>query len=379
MKKIVIASDSFKGSLTSIQVAESAERGIFSVFPGCKVIKLAVADGGEGTAQAIVAARGGHFAGATAHDPLMRKIAVTYGVVDKGLTAIINTAAASGLYLLGQDERNPLKATTYGTGELILNALKSGCHRIILGTGGSATNDAGTGLLKALGYKFPDACGKELGYGGEILAKICSISGNCIRAEFSGTEFIVAYDVSNPFFGAEGSANIYGPQKGADAATVEELDRGMRHFAGVLERTYGINVNDIAGSGSAGGTAGTIHAMLGARLMPGARFVLESVGLAEALKGADLVITGEGRIDRQTLSGKVPAEVLKLARQAGVPAVVIAGAVEGGEMLEKAGFACIRNINDGYCGSGNVMAPGIASLNIQNTVSTMMREIGKNI
>lgn len=379
MKKIVIASDSFKGSLTSTEVAESAGRGILSVFPDCEIIKLAAADGGEGTSEAIIAARGGYFADAPAHDPLMRKITAAYGVTEGGFTAVIDTAAASGLYRLEKGERNPMKTTTYGTGELILHALEAGCRRIILGTGGSATNDAGAGLLKALGYKFPDARGKELGYGGEILGKIESISGNGIPPEFSGTEFIIAYDVSNPFFGAGGSAHVYAPQKGADAATVEALDRGMKHFAGILERIYGIAVNNIAGAGSAGGTAGTLHAVLGAKLMPGARYVLDTAGLSEALRDADMVITGEGRIDRQTLSGKVPAEVLRFAREAGVPAAVIAGAVEDTESLENAGFAFIRDINDGYSGSGNVMAKDTASLNIERTISVMMRDIGKNI
>lgn len=379
MKKIVIASDSFKGSLTSMQVAESTEKGILGVFPGCEVIKLAAADGGEGTAEAIVAARGGYFVPAAAHDPLMREITAAYGVTEGGRAAVIDTAAASGLYLLDEKERNPLTASTYGTGEIIRRALEAGCRRIILGTGGSATNDAGTGLLQALGYKFLDTCGKNLGYGGKILGKIESISGNEIMAKFPETEFIVAYDVSNPFFGPEGSSHIYGPQKGADASTAEELDRGMEHFAGVLERAYGIKVNDIAGSGSAGGTAGTLHAVLGAKLMPGARFVLDAAGLKKALKGADLVITGEGRIDAQTLSGKVPSEVLKFAREAGVPAAVVAGAVEDREQLEKAGFALIRNINDGYSGGGNVMDATTASLNIEHTVAAMMRDIGKNI
>ncbi len=264
MKKIILAADSFKGSLSSRQVAAAMERGIRAVFPDCAVHAVSVADGGEGTVEALVESLRGEFVTATVHDPLMRPVEARYGVVDDGRTAVIEMAAASGLPLVEPKLRNPLNTTTYGTGELIADALSRGCRRFRIGIGGSATNDAGTGMLQALGYRFFDAEGNEVGQGGRILERIARIDDRARRPELAEAAFTIACDVTNPFSGPQGAAHVFAPQKGADEAMVAELDRGLRHFAGVIEQKTGENIDGYPGAGAAGGLGGAFKAILGA-------------------------------------------------------------------------------------------------------------------
>ncbi len=377
MKKIVVAADSFKGSVTSGEVAQSVERGILSVFPGCRVCKAYVADGGEGTAQALVETLGGNYVGLTVRDPLMRPVAARYGIVDDGGTAIVEMASASGLTLVEPDRRNPLLTTTFGSGELILNALERGCRRIVIGIGGSATNDAGTGLLQALGFRFLDADGDPLpeGANGGMLSTIASIDPSEVIPAVGEAEFIVACDVTNPFSGPDGAAHVYAPQKGADAQAVATLDEGLRRFAGVVKHHNGADSDRIPGAGAAGGVVGGGKALLGASLVPGIAVVLEAIHFDEMLHDADLVITGEGRLDAQTAMGKAPRGVLDAAARQGIPVIAIGGAVEGTEELLRQGFAAVFPVVPAPVALEKAMENGYARANIERTVGQIMRLI----
>ncbi len=373
MKKIILAADSFKGSLTSRQVAVAMERGIRAVFPACTVHAVTVADGGEGTVEALVESLKGEFVTVAVRDPLMRPVEARYGIVDGGRTAVIEMAAASGLPLVEPSLRNPLNTTTYGTGELIADALTRGCRRFRIGIGGSATNDAGTGMLQALGYKFFDANGEELGRGGRILERIARIDDSGKRPELDESTFTVACDVANPFSGPEGAAVVFAPQKGADPAMVAELDRGLHHFAGVIERQTGEDIDRFPGAGAAGGLGGAIKAILHAELVSGIRMVLKAAGFDELLHGADLVLTGEGKLDAQTVRGKAPRGVLDAAVRHGVPVVALGGTVEGVEELNRQGFAAVFPILPGPATLEEAMQAGFAAANIERTVMQLLR------
>lgn len=373
MKKIILAADSFKGSLTSRQVAGAMERGIRAVFPACAVHAVTVADGGEGTVEALVDSLGGEFVTIGVRDPLMRPVEARYGIVDGGRTAVIEMAAASGLPLVEPELRNPLNTTTFGTGELIADALARGCRQFRIGIGGSATNDAGTGMLQALGYKFFDADGRELGQGGRILEKIRRIDDSDRSAALAGTAFTIACDVTNPFSGPQGAAYVFGPQKGADPAMVADLDRGLHHFAGVIERQYGQDIDLYPGAGAAGGLGGAFKAILGAELVSGIRMVLDAIGFDALLHGADLVLTGEGKLDAQTAMGKAPRGVLDAAERRGVPVVALGGTVEAVAELNRQGFAAVFPILPGPATLEKAMQPDFAAANIERTIEQIMR------
>jgi len=375
MRKIVVAADSFKGSLNSAEVARSVEAGIKSVFPGCRVEKVYIADGGEGSVEALVETLHGQYVTVRVNDPLMRPVDARYGVIDDGKTAVIEMAAASGLTLLTPEERNPMKTTTYGTGELIAHALRSGCRRFLVCIGGSATNDAGTGMLHALGFRFEDGQGAELGQGGEILGRIEKVDVSGVMPELATSEFIIACDVTNPFSGTDGAAHIFAPQKGADPDMVKELDAGLKHFAGVVERHNGKRIDSLPGAGAAGGLGGGFSAFLGAELVSGIRMVLDAVGFGGLVKDADLVITGEGKLDAQTAMGKAPRGVLYAASKHGVPVVAIGGAVENAEELIRQGFAAVFPITPGPISLETAMLPEVATDNIRRTVTQIMNVI----
>ena len=327
MKKIVVASDSFKGSLTSSQVADAVEQGVHEEFPDCEVIKLAVADGGEGTMDALVATLGGQFIETGVQDPLGRPINARYAIINS-TTAVIEMSRASGLPLLKPDERNPLKTSTYGTGQLVADAISKGCRKIIMGIGGSATNDAGTGMLEALGYRFMDAYGNLLKAYGESLGKIRHIDTSKAMTGLKDVEFIVACDVDSPFCGLQGAAHVYAPQKGATPEMVEALDEGMRAFSQIIYKETETDVMNIKGAGAAGGLGGALKAFLHADLQRGADIVLDAVGFDQAIEGADLIITGEGKIDSQTLTGKLPYVVSQRAMAKNIPVIAICGRTE---------------------------------------------------
>ncbi len=375
MKKIVIAADSFKGSVSSAEVAESAEKAIREVFPEGEVVKIPVADGGEGTVEALVAAMQGKIISCTVHDPLMQPIQACYGISGDGQTAILEMAAASGLTLVPTDKRNPLFTTTYGTGELIKDALRRGCRHFLIGIGGSATNDAGTGMLQALGVRFFDIDGIELGYGGRILSRIYTIDRSQILPELGEATFTVACDVNNPFSGPNGAAFIYARQKGADDPMIIRLDEGLQHMAAVIRETEQIDIDPIPGAGAAGGLGGCFIAFLHATLKPGIRMVLDALRFDEQIRDADLIITGEGRLDRQTGMGKTPAGVLQAGLRQQIPVIAIGGSVEETEALNRMGFLAVLPILPAPATLEEAMDPAFTRRNITRTLEQQLRVI----
>lgn len=372
MKKIVVASDSFKGSLSSKDVAESAARGVHEIYPQCEVIEINVADGGEGTVDAVVETLGGSLRTIKVKNPLDRPIAATYGIA--GSTAIIEMASASGLPLISIEERDPSKTSTYGTGEMILDAINQGCRNFLVGIGGSATNDAGTGMLQALGFKFIDNQGNVISRCcGGILGDIAQIDDSEVPAEVKESIFTIACDVDTPFCGPIGAAYVFAPQKGASPEMVKALDEGMASFAKVIEQKYNINIVPEAGAGAAGGMGGAFKAFLNGILRKGVEMVLDAINFDERISDADLVITGEGKVDFQTPKGKTAAGVLARAKKAGIPTVVIGGCVEPCEELNAMGFAGIYPILEEKVPLEIAMQHDFASANVTNTVARILR------
>ncbi|TXG00875.1 glycerate kinase [Massilia arenae] len=323
--KIVIAPDSFKESLSALEAASAIEAGFREIFPEAVYVKVPVADGGEGTVEAMVAATGGRQVVLQATGPLGRPVEAFYGLTGDESTAVIEMAAASGLELVAPPERDPLVATSRGTGELIRAALDAGARRFILGVGGSATNDGGAGMLQALGVELLDAQGAQLAPGGGALALLSRIDVSGLDPRVKDCVFEVACDVSNPLVGPKGASAIFGPQKGATPEMVEQLDANLRHYAGVIARDLGQEVADIPGAGAGGGIAAAMLVFLKGRLRPGSEIVADAVGLDAFVREADLVVTGEGRIDSQTVNGKTPIGVARVAQRHGKPVIAIGG------------------------------------------------------
>lgn len=377
MKKIVIASDSFKGSLTSYEVAQTVEKAVREVLPRCEVISVPVADGGEGTVEALTGSTDGEIVQCRVHDPLMKIIEAEYGIMEDGTTAVIEIAAASGLTLIPAEKRNPMITTSYGTGELILNALAEGCRKFLIGIGGSATNDAGTGMLQALGFRFMDKDGKELGQGGHILQHISEVDCMEVIPAALQAEYIIACDVDNPFSGIDGAAYVFAPQKGADKPMVAELDKGLKNFASVIYSTLNIDIENIAGSGAAGGMGGAFAAFLNAELKPGVEMILEALEFDNLIKDADLIFTGEGKLDRQTAMGKTVTGVLKAAKKQNIPVVAIGGQVEDEEVLSKLGFDAILPILAEPVPMEQAMDKDFTRQNIIRTVRDYIKRTGE--
>jgi len=327
--RVVVAPQSFKGSADAVAVASAIARGVRRALPDASVEEMPLADGGEGTVRALVRATKGTLRAARVRDPLLREIRAEWGVLGDGTTAIVEMAAASGLPLLTALERDPRITSTRGTGELILAAAASGAHRIVIGIGGSATNDGGAGMARAIGYRFLDAEGNDLPEGGAALASLARIDGQT-DPRLVRPAIEVACDVRNPLLGPEGASAIYGPQKGATPEVVAELDRALARYADVIEGFVGRSIRDVPGSGAAGGLGAGLLAFLDARLVSGADLVLRAVDFTKHLKGAGLVITGEGRIDRQSGFGKLTGAVAAAARRAGIPVAGVAGSVGPG-------------------------------------------------
>ena len=326
--KIVIAPDSFKESLSSEAVAQAIARGFASVFPSAEQVLLPVADGGEGTTDALIAATGGQLFKQSATGPLGTPVDAFWGLLGDGKTAVVETAAASGLDLISVAQRDPLNATTRGTGELILAAIDKGARQIIVGLGGSATNDAGAGMLQALGASFLDVNGCEIPVGGAGLALLDRIDLTNLDARLKDVTFNVACDVDNPLVGESGASAIFGPQKGATPEQVAHLDKNLSHFAAITLVATDKNILNIAGAGAAGGLGGAFLGFLNAQLKSGIDIVLDTVEFENNLAGASLVITGEGRIDSQTVRGKTPIGVSKRAKAfADIPVIALAGSV----------------------------------------------------
>ncbi|HKF79060.1 MAG TPA: glycerate kinase [Candidatus Dormibacteraeota bacterium] len=319
--KLVAAPNPYKGSLGAPEAARAIALGLRDVFRDARVLEVPVADGGEGTVQALVAARGGDVVMVTVRGPLGDPVEAAFGLIDGGGTAVVELASSSGLPLVPVGRRDPRVTSTYGFGEVLEAARRRGVRRIIAGIGGSATNDAGAGMAQAIGYRLLDAEGEELPPGGLALARLARIDASGVPAGWSDVDVEVAVDVTNPLTGPEGASAVYGPQKGATPAMVCELDAALSRFADVI----GGGVARLPGSGAAGGAGAGLVAFLSARLRRGAPLVVEASGLDDALRGARAVFTGEGRVDAQTAYGKGPVEVARRARAAGVAAVLIAG------------------------------------------------------
>ena len=342
MRKIVIACDSYKGCLSSSEVARAAAEGVVEVYPDCEIVRLAVADGGEGTVDALVETLGGHLECAEVSDPLGKPVKAVYGVA--GDLAIIESAAACGLTLLSKEERNPLIATTKGLGELILAAIDKGCRRFLIGLGGSATNDGGMGMISADGFLER--------------ARGLSVTGAC--------------DVDTPYRGAHGASRVFGPQKGASEEDVEILEERLRGYALKILKDTGIDVSDMAGAGAAGGLGGAFRAYLGAELKRGVDLVLDQIGFDSIIDGADLVITGEGCSDYQTLKGKTAAGVLERAKRKGIPVMLVSGAIRDGQMLRDGGFGIIAATSPKEMSLAEAMRPETAEFNIYKTVKRLL-------
>ena len=325
--KIVIAPDGFKGNLSALQVAQAIDKGIKRVVPDALTTLKPMADGGEGTVQAMVDATGGKVMTTEVTDPLGGRVSAHWGLLSDKVTGVIEMASASGLPLVPPEKRNPLLTTTYGTGELVLAALESGCRKLIIGIGGSATNDGGAGMAQALGARLMDSTGAELPSGGAALANLKSIDITNLDSRLADCEVLIASDVSNPLCGAQGASAVYGPQKGATPEMVTQLDAALAHYADVIQRDLGIKVKDVSGAGAAGGLGAGLIVFLKAELIPGIDIVIQATNLAEHLKDADLVFTGEGRLDSQTARGKVPTGVAKRAKEFGLPVIAIAGEI----------------------------------------------------
>ena len=325
--KVVIAPDSFKGSMTALCAAEAMEIGLRRVFPCAEIEKVPMADGGEGTVQSLVDATGGKIIIERVLDPLGVEIDAQYGALGDGMTAVIEMAAASGLTLVPPGKRNPLVTTTYGTGQLIQAALDRGCRKLIIGIGGSATNDGGAGMAQALGAGLLTASGKQVKWGGGGLGNLVSIDISEMDQRLAATETVVACDVNNPLTGARGASHVYGPQKGATPEMVKLLDANLAHFDKILRRDLRKCVGAIAGAGAAGGLGAGLLAFLNATLKSGVEIVMEATKLEQKIEGANLVITGEGEINFQTVFGKTPVGVAALAKTHNIPVIAIAGSI----------------------------------------------------
>ena len=323
--KIIIAPDSYKESLTAMEVATAIEAGFRQVMPTAEYIKLPMADGGEGTVQSLVDASNGSIIEHQVTGPLGEQVPAFFGIMGDDKTAVIEMAAASGLHLVSPNLRNPMLTTSYGTGELILAALDHGVDHIIVGIGGSATNDGGIGMAQALGVQLLDNKGQALGFGGQALAQLASIDITTVDPRLAHIKLDVACDVDNPLCGKKGASHIFGPQKGATPAMVAALDQHLAHYAAIIKRDLAIDVKDMAGAGAAGGMGAALLGLFNAQLRSGIEIVIDAVHLGDIIKDADLVITGEGRIDSQTIHGKTPIGVARTAKKYHKPVIGIAG------------------------------------------------------
>ena len=363
--KIIIAPDSFKGCMSARQAAEAMEHGVHHVLPDAECVLVPMADGGEGTVQSLVDATGGTLLEATVTGPLGTPVHAQYGMLGDGCTAVIEMAAASGIGYVDETTRDPRITTTYGVGELILDALDHGVTAFILGLGGSATNDGGTGMAQALGAHLLDAQGNELPFGGAALAGLATIDGSDLDSRIATADIRLASDVTNPLTGPQGASSVFGPQKGADASMVAELDAALHHYASIVARDLGRDVETVPGAGAAGGLGAGFLAFTGARMQSGVSLVVEATGLKTLTAGADWCFTGEGGIDSQTQYGKTPIGVARAVKEAAphCPVVAFAGNVGSGvEELYSQGIDAVFGIVPGPQNLRQALACGAENL-----------------
>lgn len=343
--KIVIAPDSYKDNLSSVAVASFIEEGIRKACPEAGIVKIPIADGGEGTVEALVTATDGRIEKLRVKGPLMEEVDTFFGILGDQETAIIEVAAVIGLAMIPQENRNPLNTTTFGVGELILAVVEKGYKKIIIGLGGSSTNDGGMGMLQALGVKFLDKDGMLLGYGGKFLPMVDSIDISDFDHRLKNVKITVASDITNPLIGPDGATYIYGPQKGASLDIVEYLDKGMQNYSNIIKYKLGSDVAKLPGSGAAGGLGAAFLAFMKADICPGIELVINYCNFENKVKDADLFITGEGKTDKQTAYGKVPVGLAKVAKKYEVPVVCISGSMgKGFEEVYRYGIDSVFSI-----------------------------------
>ena len=372
MKKIVIAIDSFKGCLSSAAIAKAVARGIWSVLPHCEVVQLPIADGGEGTVDALVAATGGTYISPIVQNPLGQPIAARYGILGNGRQAVIEMAAASGLALIPSRSGQVMHCTTFGTGQLIADAIHRGCRDFLLGIGGSATNEAGIGLLQALGFQFRDAQGRPLPPTGEGLCQLASIHTEGALPELSACHFHLLTDVQNPLYGPNGAAHIFAPQKGATPDQVEQLDQALQRFALLVQQQTNRNINQ-PGAGAGGGMAGGCMAFLPATVESGIEVVKQALQFDEIIQGADLILTGEGKVDQQTRQGKVIAGVLKSARAQQIPVVALTGnCLDYDPQLSRDGLTALFPIHPAPLTLTEALDPTFAAQQLERTTQQII-------
>ncbi|MCM3717810.1 glycerate kinase [Fictibacillus phosphorivorans] len=378
--KIVIAPDSFKESMTAAEVCAAVEAGFKKVFGDIEYRHAPVGDGGEGTVQSVVDATDGEIVNVTATGPLGEKVDAFYGITGDGQTAVIEMAAASGLHLVPREQRNPLVTTTYGTGELILDALDKKVERIVIGLGGSATNDGGAGMAAALGAKFLDVNGEELRPGGESLSELLTIDVSGLDPRLKSVKVDVASDVTNPLTGPLGASAVFGPQKGATPEMVGVLDASLKRYAEVIERNLGLQVDELPGAGAAGGLGSGVVAFLDGNLQSGIDLVLDVIQFEETVRDADLVITGEGRIDSQTVHGKAPVGVAKRAKAVSpeVPVITIAGSIGPDyEAVFEHGIDAVFSVVNGVVTLEEALANG--AVNVEKTAENIARTLNLKV
>ncbi len=361
--KVLIAPDSFKESLSAVAVAEAIALGWRKHFPQAQIVLLPVADGGEGTTQTLVNASGGKLYNQKVTGPMGAKITAQWGVLADGKTAVIETAAASGLHLVAANQRNPLLASSRGVGELILAALDKGMRKIVIGLGGSACNDAGAGMLQALGVQLLDERGEEISRGGGALGSLRKIELAGVDPRLAQVQLQIACDVDNPLIGAEGASAVFGPQKGADLQMVAQLDNNLKHFAEMILQTTAVDICAVPGAGAAGGLGGAFLAFTNATLSSGIDLVLDALNIDQHLIGAELVITGEGQIDNQSVRGKVPIGVARRAKAQQCPVIALAGSVRAErEFLSNHGIDAAFSILPGVLSLEQALAQAAENL-----------------
>ena len=376
--KIVIAPQEFKESLRGIEIAQAMREGVSRVWPDAETLLVPVADGGDGTLQSLVDASDGKVMTATVDDPLGRPIEAVWGALGDGRTAVIEMARSSGLALLKPEERDPLVTTTCGVGQLISLALDAGYRHLIIGIGGSATNDGGAGMAQALGANLLDADGTELVRGGGALAHLRRIDVSGLDSRLADTKIDVACDVNNPLCGETGAAEIFGPQKGADAETVAYLDDALQRYGELLQRDLGRDVMEVPGAGAAGGLGAGLMAFTGAQLRPGADIVIDALDLDARLEGASLVIVGEGQTDRSTVFNKAPVAVAQRAKARGIPTVAISGSLgDGFEQIHDHGIDAAFSILD-HCMTLEDAMSGTAEL-VADATEQVCRALSVNV
>ncbi len=373
---ITIAIDSFKGSLSSMEAGQAVAEGIRRVMPSAEIRIRPLADGGEGTTEALTAGLGGELKSLTVTGPLGRPVTASYGLIRERKMAVLEMASAAGLTLISQEERNPLEATTYGVGEMIRDAIGEGCRHFLVGIGGSATNDGGTGMLSALGFQFLDSEGQPIPLGAKGLENLARISTENARPELSQCSFHIACDVTNPLCGENGCSAVYGPQKGADPEMIRQMDQWMERYGDLAARTFPAADKEAPGAGAAGGLGFAFLTFLNGSLESGVGMVLKEINLKDDIRDADLVITGEGRLDAQTVMGKAPIGVAHLAKEYGKPVIAFSGAVtrEAG-LCNQHGIDAFFPIMRGVVSLQEALDPGEARINAADTAEQVFRLI----